>query len=184
MFVTTETSLTAVPTPRSRIPPRAVSVTATCTRGSASTRPAPPGPDQSPVSTSSPSMKMPSVDDQPGIRPPALTRWAISRVVVVLPLVPVTAITGIAGRSGATVSPGSWPAMLPDPVRLERRGRVRPGGDGAEPSATAAPNSSAVSGAGTGRPPPPCRRRPGGHRGHPGAQPTGAADHGRGQQQR
>ena len=106
MFVTTDTSLTAVPTPRSRMPPRAVSVTATCTLGSASTRAAPPGPDQSPVSTTSPSMTMPSVDDQPGIRPPALTRWAISRVVVVLPLVPVTATTGIVGRNGRTVSSG------------------------------------------------------------------------------
>src|SRR6476619_4947022 len=45
MLVTTETSLTAVPTPRSRMPPRAVSVTATCTDGSASTRAA-PGLDQ------------------------------------------------------------------------------------------------------------------------------------------
>ena len=107
MLVTTETSLVAVPTPRSRIPPRAVSVTATCTRGSSSTRPAPPGPDQSPVSTTSPSMTMPSVEDQPGTRPPALIRCAISRVVVVFPLVPVTAITGMFGRSGRTVSPGS-----------------------------------------------------------------------------
>ena len=52
-------------------------------------------------------MTMPSVDDQPGARPPAFTRCAMSLVVVVLPFVPVTAITGIAGRSGRTVSPGS-----------------------------------------------------------------------------
>ena len=107
MFVTTETSLDAVPTPRSRMPPRAVSVTATVTRGSASTRPAPPGPDQSPVSTTSPATTMPSVDDHPGTWPALAIRWAISRVVVVLPLVPVTAMTGIRGRSALTASPAS-----------------------------------------------------------------------------
>ena len=105
MLVTTETSLAARPIPRSRMPPRAVSVTATCTRGSSSTRAAPPGPDQSPVSTISPSMTMPSVDDQPGTRPPAFTRCEISRVVVVLPFVPVTAITGMVGRIGRITGP-------------------------------------------------------------------------------
>ena len=45
MLVTTETSLYATPTPRRRMPPRAVSVTASCTPGSLSTCPAPLGPE-------------------------------------------------------------------------------------------------------------------------------------------
>ncbi len=53
-FVTTLTSFSAYPIPRSRIPPRAVSSTARSRPGSARTRPAPPKPDQSPASTSSP----------------------------------------------------------------------------------------------------------------------------------
>ena len=44
-FVTTDTSLCTTPRPRSRIPPRAVSVTASRTRGSSSTRAAPLGPE-------------------------------------------------------------------------------------------------------------------------------------------
>ena len=44
-LVTTETSLRVRPMPLSRIPPRAVSVTASCTSGCASTRPAPLGPE-------------------------------------------------------------------------------------------------------------------------------------------
>ena len=145
MLVTTETSLTAVPTPRSRMPPRAVSVTATCTLGSSSTRAAPPGPDQSPVSTSTPSMKMPSVDDQPGVRPPALTRCAISRVVVVLPLVPVTATTGIDGPQrpdglAGVVAGQSRPA----PRRARTTGSMPWAVIAANALATASPNSSAV----------------------------------------
>ena len=45
MLVTTETSLNATPTPRRRIPPRAVSVTASSIPGYDSTRPAPLGPE-------------------------------------------------------------------------------------------------------------------------------------------
>ena len=37
MLVTTDTSFQATPTPRRRIPPRAVSVTASCTPGCRST---------------------------------------------------------------------------------------------------------------------------------------------------
>ena len=44
-LVTTETSLCRRPMPLSRMPPRAVSVTASCTCGCASTRPAPLGPE-------------------------------------------------------------------------------------------------------------------------------------------
>ena len=44
-LVTTETSLRVSPMPLSRIPPRAVSVTANSTSGCASTRPAPLGPE-------------------------------------------------------------------------------------------------------------------------------------------
>src|SRR6266511_3706050 len=55
MLVTTATSLWATPRPRRRMPPRAVSSTASSTPCWASTRLAPPGPDQSPSSTSSPS---------------------------------------------------------------------------------------------------------------------------------
>ncbi len=44
-LVTTETSLLATPIPLSRIPPRAVSVTAKSTSRWASTRPAPEGPE-------------------------------------------------------------------------------------------------------------------------------------------
>ncbi|HJQ86676.1 MAG TPA: hypothetical protein VJ820_04345 [Propionibacteriaceae bacterium] len=43
MLVTTEMSLYATPTPRRKIPPRAVSVTANSTTGWRSPRPAPPG---------------------------------------------------------------------------------------------------------------------------------------------
>ena len=112
--------------------------------GSSSTRAAPPGPDQSPVSTSSPSMKMPSVDDHPGVRPPAFTRWAINRVVVVLPLVPVTAMTGMVGRNGRTVSPGSWPAIAAGTSPRAKTGSIPCAVIAANALATAAPNSSAV----------------------------------------
>jgi hypothetical protein len=44
-LVTTETSVCVTPIPRSRMPPRAVSVTASCTRGSSSTVAAPLGPE-------------------------------------------------------------------------------------------------------------------------------------------
>ena len=44
-FVTTETSLRVRPMPLSRMPPRAVSVTANSTSGCARTRPAPLGPE-------------------------------------------------------------------------------------------------------------------------------------------
>ena len=44
-LVTTETSLRVRPMPLSRMPPRAVSVTASWTPGRASTRPAPLGPE-------------------------------------------------------------------------------------------------------------------------------------------
>ena len=45
MLVTTETSLRVSPMPLSRMPPRAVSVTAISTSWCASTRPAPLGPE-------------------------------------------------------------------------------------------------------------------------------------------
>jgi hypothetical protein len=40
---------------------------------------------------------MPSVLDQPTTWPPVRPMWAIIRLVVVLPLVPVTATTGMVG---------------------------------------------------------------------------------------
>ncbi len=144
MLVTTETSLTAVPMPRNRIPPRAVSVTATVIRGSARTRPAPPGPDQSPLSTSSPSRNTPSVDDQPGTWPAAFIRWAMSRVVVVLPFVPVTAITGIDGLSAVTASPGSIPASADRTSASSGRSPACPAVNRPKVRATAAARASAV----------------------------------------
>ena len=51
--------------------------------------------------TSRSSMTMPSVEVMPTLRPMPLKMWAIIRVVVVLPLVPVTATIGIRdGRAG------------------------------------------------------------------------------------
>ena len=60
---------------------------------------------------------MPSVLDQPTSFPHVRAMWAIIRLVVVLPLVPVTATTGIRGvivcgrvASGAAATRGRGPA--------------------------------------------------------------------------
>ena len=94
--------------PFSRMPPRAVSVTASWTPSWASTRPAPLGPgvvaglDELAVDV-----------DAVGVGPADVqarrvrAMWAIIREVVVLPLVPVTATTGTRGRERAGASPGS-----------------------------------------------------------------------------
>ncbi len=119
--MTTETSLYATPIPRRRIPPRAVSVTASWIPGWASTCPAPLGPEKSPYFTSSPSKYTPSVLDQPTCSPAARPMCAIIRDVVVLPFVPVTATTGTFGRSvggglpggsSRTRSPTEWISSL------------------------------------------------------------------------
>ena len=60
---------------------------------------------------------MPSVFDQPTILPAVRPMWAIIRLVVVLPLVPVTATTGICGvivwgaspSSPAVTRSAAWP---------------------------------------------------------------------------
>ena len=86
-------------------------VTANSTPGWRSTRPAPPGPEKSPASTSSPSMYTPSVLDQPTDNPARRATCPIIRAVVVLPLVPVIATTGMlrpdqprSGTGGAAAS--------------------------------------------------------------------------------
>ena len=78
---------------RSR-PPRAVSNTAASTSGCISTLRALRGPLQSPESVWRPLTYTPSVLVMPTRRPWALSKCAVRRTVVVLPLVPVTAITG------------------------------------------------------------------------------------------
>ena len=111
-LVTTETSLRVRPMPLSRMPPRAVSVTANSTSSWASTRPAPLGPgvvarlDQLAVDV-----------DAVGVRPadePCRRCGRCGRSsgdVVVLPLVPVTATTGTRGVivCGAVAGVGARP---------------------------------------------------------------------------
>ena len=98
-LVTTDTSLRVTPMPLSRIPPRAVSVTASSTPGSA---------EHGPGARSGRSSRRPRRARRRGRcrrcwtsrRPgrPCDAMWAIIRLVVVLPFVPVTATTGISGR--------------------------------------------------------------------------------------
>ena len=89
----------AVASPRRSRPPRAVSSTATSTRGCMSTAAALRGPEQSPVRMRSPLMYVPSVQVMPTLKCAVSYIWASSRVTVVLPLVPVTARIGM--RAGA-----------------------------------------------------------------------------------
>ena len=108
------------------MPPRAVSNTAASTSGCISTLRALLGPEQSPESVWRPLTCTPSVLVMPTRRPLAASRWAIRRVVVVLPLVPVTATTGTrpsspgANRREITASPTSRPLPY-DGERCMRR---------------------------------------------------------------
>ena len=77
------------------MPPRATSKTAKSTRGFCSTIRAERGPEASARITRRSSMTTPSVEVMPTLRPRPLKMWAIIRLVVVLPLVPVTATIGI-----------------------------------------------------------------------------------------
>ena len=106
-LVTTLTSLAATPMPRSSIPPRAVSRTATSRPGVASTSAAPAGPEKSPSSTVSPMTTTPEVELHAVFRPAVMAMWATRRVVVVLPLVPVTETTGTEGERTGEGPPGS-----------------------------------------------------------------------------
>ena len=106
--MTTETSLRVSPMPLSRMPPRAVSVTANSTSSWASTRPAPLGPGV--VARPRPARRRrrcrrcwTSRRACPSVR----AMWAIIREVVVLPLVPVTATTGTRGVIVCGAAPGS-----------------------------------------------------------------------------
>ena len=58
----------------------------------------------------------------PTARPTALATWAISRVVVLFPFVPVTATIGMRGRA----SPGSEPSAVACNARSSRVSSVRP----------------------------------------------------------
>ena len=106
-LVNTATSTADTPIPRSISPPRAVSRTANPTPGSPSTMRAPPGPDQSPGSMQRPATNTPSVLLHAASRPASAAIRPSSRVVVVLPFVPVTATVGICGSSSRGGSPGS-----------------------------------------------------------------------------
>ena len=91
--------------PRRTRPPRAVSSTATSTSSRRRTTAAPPGPVQSPASTSRSSTRMPSEVVVPTWRPASRRMWVISRVTVDLPLVPVIETTGMR-RSSSRIQAG------------------------------------------------------------------------------
>ena len=185
MLVTTETSLTAVPTPRSRIPPRAVSVTATCTRGSSSTRAAPPGPgpvaglhllavDEDAVGgrpAGRPAAGLDQVRDQPGGRGLAVGAGHRDH-------------RDRRAQRARSSRPGRDRPAPPGPRRARRPGRSPCAGDGGErPGHGQSPNSSAVPRCRNGKATTTVSSSPG--------RPTaatlvrsragGAADHGRGQ---
>ena len=143
MLVTIETSLYATPTPRRKIPPRAVSVTANSTPGWRSTRPAPPGPEKSPASISSPSMYTPSVLDQPTDNPARRATCPIIRAVVVLPLVPVIATTGISGRISRGAEPSGAAASAAPSVLIISATEAGPGATLSSTRASPYANASA-----------------------------------------
>ena len=68
---------------------------------------APPGPEKSPRSTTSPPTSTTSVEVVPAICSEASTRAARSRTVVVLPFVPVTSSTGMSWTLLQSTSAGS-----------------------------------------------------------------------------
>ncbi len=110
-LVTTLTSLAVTPMPLRSMPPRAVSRMPMSRPGVSRTPRAPAGPEKSPSSFVSPMTTTPSVELQAVVRPAAMHMWAMSRVVVVLPLVPVTDATGT--RGVMTLGPGpSGAAMM------------------------------------------------------------------------
>ena len=86
---------------------------------------------------------MPSVLDQPTFRPPVRAMWAIIRLVVVLPLVPVTATTGISGVIVWGTGP-SGEAATRSAARLTASSTSAPG-TASRTAATARPISSARS---------------------------------------
>ena len=96
-LVTTLTSLAVTPMPLRSMPPRAVSRMPMSRPGVSRTPRAPAGPEKSPSSFVSPMTTTPSVELQAVVRPAAMHMCAMSRVVVVLPLVPVTDATGTRG---------------------------------------------------------------------------------------
>ncbi len=84
---------------------------------------------------------MPSVLDQPTCLPQVRATWAIIRLVVVFPLVPVTAMTGILG----TIVVGAAPSGL-SATRLAARptaSSTSAAGSSSSTSATARPISCA-----------------------------------------
>ena len=81
--------------PRRTRPPRAVSSTATSTSSRRRTAAAPPGPVQSPASTSRSSTRIPSEVVVPTWWPASSRMWVMRRVTVDLPLVPVIETTGM-----------------------------------------------------------------------------------------
>ena len=87
------------------MPPRAVSRTATSTSERASTVWAPPGPVQSPGSTTRSSIRTPSDVVVPTWWPAAMRMWVIRRVTVDLPLVPEMETIGIF-RSASRIQVG------------------------------------------------------------------------------
>ena len=86
-------------------PPRAVSRTATSTSDRPRICHAPPGPVQSPGSTSRSSTRTPSDVVVPTRRPARTRMWVIRRVTVLLPFVPVIETTGIF-RSASRIQAG------------------------------------------------------------------------------
>ncbi len=91
--------------PRSTMPPRAVSRTATSMSERPRIRCAPPGPVQSPGSTIRSSTRTPSDVVVPTCRPVPSRMWVMSRVTVDLPFVPEIDTTGMR-RSASRIQVG------------------------------------------------------------------------------
>ena len=122
MLVSTLASLDSYPTPRSRIPPRAVSRTATSRSRRARIWSAPPGPVQSPASMSRSSTRIPSDVVVPTWRPASSRMCVMSRVTVLLPFVPLIETIGT-WRSASRTSVGG--VVRAAAMRASRRPRSR-----------------------------------------------------------
>src|ERR1700674_3372828 len=113
MLVTAAAATRPSTRPRRSTPPRAVSSTAASTRRSRSRVRAPPGPEKSPKSSTAGPTAMQSVEVTPAVRPAAASIAAVSRTVVVLPLVPVTSATGTSCTAGQSTAAGGGSSARP-----------------------------------------------------------------------
>ena len=91
----------------------------------------------------SPCTTTPSVELQPVVNPAVMQMWASSRVVVVLPLVPVTEATGMRGVTSRGPSPGAVAEATAVARSATASGKAWPSSRSPSTSPIAAPRASA-----------------------------------------